>query len=71
MEDYRVRNNMSSLDGLPGMRAAMKRGGCTRLGIALRISLARNKRLLELVAVILFTVLATVLGLWGNGLTTF
>lgn len=71
MEDYRRRNNTASLDGLPGLRAAMKSSGSSRLAIATRIGLYRNKRVVELLSVMLFTIVATVLGLWVNGLTTF
>lgn len=44
---YRQKNNLFSLDGLPALKDAMKRNGYSFLGIKTRIWVSQNRKTLE------------------------
>lgn len=70
LNNYIKGNNAESLDGLPGLRVAMKDSGKNPLYISGRIWMCRYRRPLELVAVMVLSVVLTVLVMWVNGSTT-
>ncbi|KJF60404.1 pyridoxamine phosphate oxidase [Coccidioides immitis RS] len=61
--------NADSLDGLPGMKAAMRDRGMR--AVDARIWLCRQRRALELVGVTLLSIGLTVAVMWVNGWTRF
>ncbi|PGH14533.1 hypothetical protein AJ79_03026 [Helicocarpus griseus UAMH5409] len=69
---YQADMNADSLDGLPGLKAAMRdraRGNLIQKGLVdVRIWACRNRRGIELVAVMLVSALLTVVVLGVNGL---
>ena len=64
---YQKKMNADSLDGLPGMRAAMQDGGSWSLVVDARIWLYRHRRALELLAAGLLGFAVAVLWLWQLG----
>ncbi|KAM5470172.1 hypothetical protein MauCBS54593_004056 [Microsporum audouinii] len=60
---YQQEWNAESLDGLPGLRAAMLARGKSKIAVGLSITLYRYRRLVELVGAVFVTVLA----LWFAG----
>ncbi|PGH17431.1 hypothetical protein AJ80_04801 [Polytolypa hystricis UAMH7299] len=60
--------NADSLDGLPGLRAAMRDRGKSGVAVAARIWIVQRRRGLELVSAVLMSVLATVVVLCWAGL---
>ncbi|KAK2733388.1 hypothetical protein FQN57_002145 [Myotisia sp. PD_48] len=69
LHNYQREWNSASLDGLPGLRVAMKAEG--KHFVSLRIWLCQHRRPLELLAVMLASVFISVLTLRANGMTTF
>lgn len=64
---YQQKMNADSLDGLPGMRAAMHDQGSWSLLVDTRIWLCRHRRALELFAAGLSGFYIAVLSLWKLG----
>jgi hypothetical protein len=66
LHSYQRDWNYDSLDGLPGLRAAMRSGGMW--AVDGRIWLCRHRRGLELFAVTALSAFMTVVVLWWSGL---
>ncbi|KAL1953656.1 hypothetical protein VTO42DRAFT_2405 [Malbranchea cinnamomea] len=67
LETYRQANNAESLDGLPGLRTALRRQGRGALAVEARIWLSRHRRQLELVGAALLGATVTAAALWQRG----
>jgi hypothetical protein len=71
LHEYQAKNNNSSLDGLPGLRAARKDKGERMWYRDMQVKLRRANGPWQMVLVALISALVTLLGMQVLGLTTF
>lgn len=65
---YQKEMNAESLDGLPGLRTAMRSRGSNALVVETRFWASRHRRVLELFGALLLGAVAATLWLWQFGL---